>query len=533
MTGKCVICNKDLTSDSIKVSQKGIQALIKASKSRNDGKHIVLSGVESVVVHGSCRKRYTRSSTILADLREATSSAPSASTSQLRSSRPKFDFETKCLFCTEVIDDEFYVQEKKKPKERRREVYPVRSIGFSDTIMDAVKKRNDKWGDEVSRRIINARDIVAAGGIYHVDCYKRFLLSHTPTKTGCGRPKEDYVSIAMEQIQCYLEEHKDCQMSLDELMDQVSGIKPSIKTVKSKLKETYGDKILISKVKSHKSVICFLDIGHKILNESWYTSKCDDENEERLRVIKAAAMIIKQDIQSRVYDTSHYPPSGTFLNDAEQVIPESLKVFLDSLLTKKGDDKKIIKKKISLAHAIISIIRPRSFISSVLPFFHASGHFQYARCAHLYLQDMLQLQSQMNPREFELFAQQGYFTMRRSDAFWAGVWSDMIIEQTLMRSMKSSGGMTRGRGITDSTLAKWLKATLHSFSGCNTTSAIHRKGKVSVVKLFEHKPKIRDIAAIFYNPTSTSEEIAESGERMFLTMYRAATDQLDLNRHRY
>lgn len=44
----------------------------------------------------------------------------------------------------------------------------------------------------------------------------------------------------------------------------------------------------------------------------------------------------------------------------------------------------------------------------------------------------------------------------------------MTIEQTLMRSMKSSGGMTRGRGITNSTLAKWLQATVTSNSICSS-----------------------------------------------------------------
>lgn len=143
----------------------------------------------------------------------------------------------------------------------------------------------------------------------------------------------------MEQIQCYLDQNKDSQISLDELLEQVTGIKPSVKTVKSRPKEIYGDRILISLVKSHKSVICFRDTGDKILKETWYTSKCKDENEERLRIVTAAAMIIKQDVQSRVYETSHYPPSGTFLNDAENVITESLKVFLELLLTKKNDEK--------------------------------------------------------------------------------------------------------------------------------------------------------------------------------------------------
>lgn len=33
----------------------------------------------------------------------------------------------------------------------------------------------------------------------------------------------------------------------------------------------------------------------------------------------------------------------------------------------------------------------------------------------------------------------------------------MTIEQTLIRSMKTIGGLTHGRGITDSTLNKWIQ----------------------------------------------------------------------------
>ncbi|CAG9820707.1 unnamed protein product [Phaedon cochleariae] len=94
-------------------------------------------------------------------------------------------------------------------------------------------------------------------------------------------------------------------------------------------------------------------------------------------------------------------------------------------------------------------------IQKMLPFFHASGHFFYAKSCHLYLQDMLNLQDKMDPTEFESFTTKGYFTIRRSDKFWSGIWTDMTIEQTLMRTMKSIGGLTHGRGITDSVLTKW------------------------------------------------------------------------------
>ena len=34
------------------------------------------------------------------------------------------------------------------------------------------------------------------------------------------------------------------------------------------------------------------------------------------------------------------------------------------------------------------------------------------------------------------------FRVIRSDRYWAGISSDMLIEQTLMRSLKTSGGLT-------------------------------------------------------------------------------------------
>ena len=43
---------------------------------------------------------------------------------------------------------------------------------------------------------------------------------------------------------------------------------------------------------------------------------------------------------------------------------------------------------------------------------------------------------------------QGYHVVLRSDAFWAGLSTDLVIEQELMRSVKSVGGLTRGRGMT-------------------------------------------------------------------------------------
>ena len=56
--------------------------------------------------------------------------------------------------------------------------------------------------------------------------------------------------------------------------------------------------------------------------------------------------------------------------------------------------------------------------------------------------------SNTHPDVFKHFSQ-GLHVVRRSDRLWAGLSSDLVIEQVLMRSMKTSGGLTRGRGMTE------------------------------------------------------------------------------------
>ena len=86
----------------------------------------------------------------------------------------------------------------------------------------------------------------------------------------------------------------------------------------------------------------------------------------------------------------------------------------------------------------------------MIPFFHATSNNLYAKSAHLYLQDMREIKNKMNIFEYEIFVNDGFFTIKRSNKFWPGIWSDMTIEQVLMKSMKSQGGLTHGRGIINS-----------------------------------------------------------------------------------
>ena len=68
---------------------------------------------------------------------------------------------------------------------------------------------------------------------------------------------------------------------------------------------------------------------------------------------------------------------------------------------------------------------------------------------------MLQLETEY-PWVYSNFSNHGHHTVRRSDRYWAGLWTDLIIEQVLMRSLKSRGGLTRGCGVTESVRLLWV-----------------------------------------------------------------------------
>ena len=84
----------------------------------------------------------------------------------------------------------------------------------------------------------------------------------------------------------------------------------------------------------------------------------------------------------------------------------------------------------------------------------ASGHNHYTKSGLVYLRRMSNLQVEHTP-VYQHFVN-GLHVVRRSDCYWAGLSTDLVIEQVLMRSMKTSGGLTRGRGMTEQQRVIWL-----------------------------------------------------------------------------
>ena len=90
-------------------------------------------------------------------------------------------------------------------------------------------------------------------------------------------------------------------------------------------------------------------------------------------------------------------------------------------------------------------------LQEMVPYLAAAGHNSYTKSLLLYLHRM----SHLDPDVSQIF-ENGLHVVRRSDRYWAGLSSDLVIEQVLMRSLKTTGGLTRGRGFDELQRLIWL-----------------------------------------------------------------------------
>ena len=132
-------------------------------------------------------------------------------------------------------------------------------------------------------------------------------------------------------------------------------------------------------------------------------------------------------------------------SDCIRMIDETVSLKKDELAGTSKTSKLWVnyQRMVGIARALVAADRMGSWemhlsaISTCLPIFAAAGHPNYLKSARLYLQKMHALEED-NPEVHQKF-QSGFHVIRRSSQYWAGLGSDLVIEQTLMRSLKSQG----------------------------------------------------------------------------------------------
>lgn len=107
--------------------------------------------------------------------------------------------------------------------------------------------------------------------------------------------------------------------------------------------------------------------SHKVL-DFWYKNREQIIEEERKRIVRTAAKIVREeDIKKMKYDCGRYPSEAEVITSSEKLVPETLVLYTSTVTQKKtgnaGPD--ISRNCHVINHAVISAVRPRSFLSSI------------------------------------------------------------------------------------------------------------------------------------------------------------------------
>lgn len=364
----CAICDLTLSTAEAVIVTRGKRTLIEKSKYLDDDLWKKIEDIVTVRIHEKCRKTYLIKKKV-ESVENIDSSQPSASSLRSSNVLEKFDFKTQCLFCTEECN-------KSANKKSNRKFRVVTTLQIKNNIEGQCRVLNNELARQVFTRINSSIDLVAAEGRYHKSCHDSFFKPLKDTQP--GRPSDKLCDAAFSSLCTYINDNLEvCQFSLKELHEKMESYLPtenkecmwSKSYLKDMLIACYQDRVNTTIQAGKNLILTFKEYAEKILNDQWYNSRKKDEESERIRIITAAAKILREDIRTHVYEMNAYPSNAEFQNGGKNSIPNSLKIFLRTLFNQTSSDKEnptTERKMLSLSNAVISIIRPRSYISPVL-----------------------------------------------------------------------------------------------------------------------------------------------------------------------
>lgn len=128
--------------------------------------------------------------------------------------------------------------------------------------------------------------------------------------------------------------------------------------MKTKLIDYYGDTIFFTDQPGRPNTVCFKDMASEILSDKWCNGRKESMQEEKARVITAAAKLIKNELRCTQFDTEYYPSLEDIEMDAE-ILPPSLKLLMQSLV---GSS----LKQASIGQCLLKAMKPNSVMPPLL-----------------------------------------------------------------------------------------------------------------------------------------------------------------------
>ncbi|XP_018362414.1 PREDICTED: uncharacterized protein LOC108760767, partial [Trachymyrmex cornetzi] len=360
----CIICKADSENGVVVTVTRGIETLKSVSVQRKDDIHNIIRNLDSITIHAECRRKYTlikKGSFCYKNVgppkRELSPLSPVKKRLRVE---PTFNFKTLCFLCGQEASKQL-----KREKKRRDVIRTVQTPGLKDTVLKMIAGLPDKSMDNVRTRILT-QDLQAAEARYHTSCFTSLSRSAEVKKPKeCTITKSEMIAKNMQVIYDYIETSDDVQFTLAEFAEILGENAPCPETIKSHLRQRYGcDMVRFTPKAGASTIVSFRDSDYSILKKSMQEKNLDVAA-EKIRILETAASIIRNDIMRQVCDTDSYPSSDEFLEDVNADIPESLQYLVDKIVlqNKKGSLDSYRVKCTSVCHAIMSAVRPRSFLS--------------------------------------------------------------------------------------------------------------------------------------------------------------------------
>lgn len=381
----CNLCHEVIEESEKKASlgQRQLEKFIRKSKIRDDDFWLSWEKGQCIQVHETCRKRYAaKPETPPQEKRRRTSSPVPSPSSTPRSESSKtgtpgpslfstaqpelstfqsstsnqtdsneFDFKNLCFICGKPFDL------------RHKEIRRVQDHLLKDRLLAIANSRDDDLGEEVLSRLKGNCSLVQAKAAYHKICYNRFV-----QQIYDRQPLENAQN---EQAFCNLINHiqnaATYKFNLKELRDVIGDNTMSDTILFRKLKQKYGDEIFISRNPGRQTEIFFKQFDIAKICGDWFCSDGNISDHRRAIILNVAADILRADIEIATFNTTSYSPPAEFLQTVATDIPANLQTFLGQLLYKNDPEKEAEKRgtRDSIAHAIVSALRPRAFISNL------------------------------------------------------------------------------------------------------------------------------------------------------------------------
>jgi hypothetical protein len=368
------ICSSDVDNKHVTLTKKGLSTLIEFSNWHGDTEleQYLLSDPDVVNAHINCRKLYTDSRKLTTQTNVDGNDAALHDRS-LRSKAEYFNWTSDCFFC-----DKPAVVDTHNPK--RSIIISARTLTLRTNILQMCDKRQDAWGLAVKSRLQLCSDMVAAEAVYHKSCHILFCTnrckpkgaliskqSHGGRSHNCGHDNVE-MSHSFNQLCEWLETYGDAELyTLQELwrrMAEAAGGEDnvySVKQFKCKLLHRYGEHLFFAEITGRKNVLCFRDMASYIINDKWHANKQENVEDERQRIVKAAAKLIKAEIRERDYNSTVYPTNEDVKNVdlGKQWVTPLLQALMETLIPQEV-------KQVAISHSIIQTVKPRSVITPTL-----------------------------------------------------------------------------------------------------------------------------------------------------------------------